>query len=157
MSFLGGLGSVFGALGSLLPGYMQGREAAITSNWNDLKNYGQVQHQQMQNAFDADVFDDRVSMAHDAAVNSNTIAQNNLLNFNRNAAWAPYELAKGEFYSRLAPQILPQQYGLSQAAASMALNGGALAANMFPQFNPGGFNPMQGGNMNIPSMNGGGY
>lgn len=156
MSFLGGLGSVFGALGSLLPGYVQGREAAIKSNWNDMQQYGQVQNQQMQNAFNADVYGDRVNMARDAARNSTIMVANNQLNYDRNMTWAPYEFAKGEFYSRMAPQIIPQLYGMSQAAAGMAAQGG-LAGAMFPQFNPGGFNPMQGGNMNIPSMNGGGY
>lgn len=157
MSFLGGLGSIFGALGAMLPGYMQGREAAIKSNWNDMQQYGQVQNQQMQNAFNADVYGDRVNMAHDAARNSSIMVNNNLLNFARNKVWAPYEIAKGEFYSRMAPQIIPQQFGLAQAAAQAAAQGGSLTGAMFPQFNPGGFNPMQGGNMNVPSMNGGGY
>lgn len=157
MSFLGGLGSVFGALGAMLPGYVQGREAAIKSNWNDMQQYGQAQHQQMQNAFDSDVYGDRVSMAHDAARNSTALVNNNWLNYLRNASWAPYEVAKGNFYSKMAPQIIPQTFGLSQAAAQAAAQGGSLTGAMFPQFNPGGFTPMPGGNMNIPSMNGGGY
>ena len=43
MAFLGSLGSVVGALGSLLPGYMQGERQAVQDNWADLNYYNKAQ------------------------------------------------------------------------------------------------------------------
>lgn len=45
------LGGIFGALGRMLPGYMQGERQAIADNWQDLQNYNTVQAGQIQNAF----------------------------------------------------------------------------------------------------------
>lgn len=59
---LGNLFSAFGALGRILPGYVQGERQAVEDNWNDLTNYNSVQAGQIQNAFDEQTFDDRVDM-----------------------------------------------------------------------------------------------
>lgn len=59
---LGNLFGAIGALGRLLPGYVQGERQAVQDNWQDLQNYNQVQAGQLQNAFDEQVFDDRVDM-----------------------------------------------------------------------------------------------
>lgn len=49
MNFFGALGQ----LGRILPGYVQGRESAINSNWQDLSNYNKIYHGQLANAYDA--------------------------------------------------------------------------------------------------------
>ena len=73
MSFLGALGAV----GRLLPGYMQGERQAIQDNWMDLNQYNKVQAGQLQNMFDENVMPDRMNMVKDAAM---------IQNFQRHAA-----------------------------------------------------------------------
>lgn len=48
MSFFG----VLGQLGRMLPGYVEGRRQAIQDNWQDMSNYNQMYHGQLQNAYD---------------------------------------------------------------------------------------------------------
>ena len=82
MSFLGALG----AIGRLLPGYMQGERQAIQDNWSDLENYNTTQAGQLANAFSESTFQPRVSQAYDEAemsrmgvMNSDMILQQNMV------------------------------------------------------------------------------
>lgn len=99
-----------GALANTLPGYQQGRQQAINNNWADLTKYNQVQAGQLQNAFDAVVFQPRVNMFGDSATQSrfNTLA--NAITLNENAAGSP---------GRIAKALVANQYAAANKAAEM--------------------------------------
>lgn len=59
-----------GAIGSMLPGYIEGRERAINANWNDLNQYSGVQAKQLENLFTEATFNPRVLMQREAAAQS---------------------------------------------------------------------------------------
>ena len=145
MSFLGALGAV----GRLLPGYMQGERQAIQDNWNDLNQYNKVQAGQLQNMFDENVMPDRMNMVKDNAM---------INNFQRHAAgldlgykymqwplaawqigqqtaWAPvmgdlrHQMAMQQAAMAMNPRVQAQaqagqQGGLLQQAALGGLGGG---------------------------------
>lgn len=68
-------GSLFSALARVLPGYVEGQRQAIQDNWQDLKNYNDVQAGQFTNAFSAATWDPRLANVwNQAKVNAlNTI------------------------------------------------------------------------------------
>lgn len=76
MNFLGALG----ALGRLLPGYVQGREAAIRGNWNDLNQFNQVQAGQLQNLFTEETYPLAYNRAVDDAALSRMMTQEHTMN-----------------------------------------------------------------------------
>ncbi len=59
---LGNIFGAIGALGRLLPGYVQGERQAVEDNWRDLNQYNQVQRGQIQNAFSEATFEPAVQM-----------------------------------------------------------------------------------------------
>lgn len=64
--------NIFGALGAvgrMLPGYVDGRERAIAANWNDLSQYNAAQRGQLDNSFLADTFTPRSQVVYDQARN----------------------------------------------------------------------------------------
>ncbi len=63
--------SFLGALGSMLPGYIKGRQQAISDNWNDLFSYNKAQAGQLQNMFDENAMQDRLQMMKDNAIINN--------------------------------------------------------------------------------------
>lgn len=134
MSFLGGLGSVFGALGSLLPGYVQGERQAVQDNWSDLNNYNKVQAGQAQNAFDFASFGHKLDMVKDAATLQSLNTSNAGITFQRNLAWAPYLVRQGDWFSRNAGWLIPRQTALSlPGAMGVFPNGGMQQPQTIPQ------------------------
>ena len=82
MSFLGALG----AIGRLLPGYVQGERQAVQDNWADLDNYNKTQAGQLANAYTEATFQPNVSQEYDEAelsrmgvMNSDMILQQNMV------------------------------------------------------------------------------
>lgn len=65
------------AIPDLFSGYINGREKAIASNWNDLNQYNTVLGGQMQNAYNMATFDPAVRQTWNSAQQSDyaTIAQ----------------------------------------------------------------------------------
>lgn len=64
-------GSLFSALARVLPGYVEGQRQAIQDNWQDLKNYNDIQAGQFNNAFAAATWDPRLANVwNQAAVNA---------------------------------------------------------------------------------------
>lgn len=57
---------IFGSIGRILPGYVEGQRNAITDNWKDLQNYNAVQQGQLANAFTEATFGNNVDMHYDA-------------------------------------------------------------------------------------------
>lgn len=62
--------NIFGAIGRMLPGYMEGERTAIKDNWNDLNQYSDVQAKQISNLFSEATFNPKVNMQYDAAAQS---------------------------------------------------------------------------------------
>lgn len=84
MNFFG----VLGQLGRLLPGYLEGERAAIKDNWQDLQNYNNVQHGQLQNAFDISTWNPQVTreyLSTGMLQNAAQLSSKNL--FDTLAAW----------------------------------------------------------------------
>ena len=94
-----------GAIGGMLPGYIEGREKAIQANWNDLNQYSGVQRQQLENLFTEATFNPRVNIQRDAAAQS-----------------------------RLATEQAGMQNELMQAGHPGALEAAAITGNMAPYF-----------------------
>lgn len=99
--FLGALG----ALGSLMPGYIQGREAAIKGNWQDAEKYNTVQRGQMENAFSALDFPLAYNRDVDAtnASRLNTLAQTQ--QFNEYMAGGPGRVAGARILNQFTPAL----------------------------------------------------
>lgn len=88
------LGGLFGAMGRMLPGYIQGREQAIQSNWNDLNQYNQAQAGQIRNAFGELTFPYAFNMFADRAAIQRASALNAAAN------WANRYLGMGDEFDR---------------------------------------------------------
>lgn len=98
-NFLGALGQI----GRYLPGYIDGRERAIQANWNDLNQFNQVQAGQMNNAFAADTFSDRVSGIQSQARNAWYNADNAMFNRDINARRMPYLMQAVDIQGPMIP------------------------------------------------------
>ena len=122
MAFLGNLGSVVGALGSLLPGYMQGERQAVQDNWADLNYYNKAQAGQLQNMYDERVMNDRINMAHDNALMQSNVRANSDLDLFNNYLYEPYTIRRAQWDTAYADQLNNARIGLTLAGADMALN-----------------------------------
>lgn len=143
MAFLGSLGSVVGALGSLLPGYMQGERQAVQDNWADLNYYNKAQAGQLQNMYDERVMNDRINMAHDNALMQSNVRANSDLNLFNNYLYEPYTIRRAQWDTAYADQLNNARIGLTLAGANMAMsNPMSLLASM-------GLGGMGGNNMPI--------
>lgn len=130
MSFLGALGAV----GKLLPGYMQGERQAIQDNWNDLNQYNKAQAGQLQNMFDENAMRDRLNMMHDAAIERGIQREAmgwdlwaKVLGVPRYAAQEGYALANFPMMQQMKQNMLMQQYGMAmqpRMAAQQQAKGG---------------------------------
>lgn len=117
--------NIFGALGAigrLLPGYVQGERQAVQDNWNDLNQYNTVQHNQMQNAFDEMLFNPRVSQGYDQAANSRMGVFQNGMNLNAARMAYPGAMLTAAIDSILRPQVQARLLtgSLGQANATAA-------------------------------------
>lgn len=122
MAFLGNLGSVVGALGSLLPGYMQGERQAVQDNWADLNYYNKAQAGQLQNMYDERVMNDRINMAHDNALMQSNVRANSDLNLFNNYLYEPYTIRRAQWDTAYADQLNNARIGLTLAGANMAMS-----------------------------------
>lgn len=118
MSFLGALGAV----GRLLPGYMQGERQAIQDNWNDLNQYNKAQAGQLQNMFDENAMRDRLQMMRDNAMINNY--QRWAAGFDLGVKAAQYPLMLGQLGMQAGHFFPTQQmkWNLLQQQAGMAMN-----------------------------------
>ena len=130
--------SFLGALGRLLPGYMQGERQAIQDNWNDLNQYNKVQAGQLQNMFDENVMQDRMNMVKDNAM---------INNFQRHAAgidlgykYAQMPLAYWQLgqQTAYAPLMSMMKYNMLGQLYGGAMGGGPLSGGLLQQAALGG-------------------
>lgn len=129
------LGGIFGSIGRMLPGYMQGERQAIADNWRDLQNYNAVQAGQIQNAFQELTFPLAYNMYGDRAALSRLQTLGGSMDLAGRLLGLP-----GEFQaSRIAGAYRPL---LTEAGAQKTLNApdySTLIANMLPGLFGGGF------------------
>lgn len=118
MSFLGALGAV----GRLLPGYMQGERQAIQDNWNDLNQYNKAQAGQLQNMFDENAMRDRLQILNDNAMTNNY--QRWAAGFDLGVKAAQYPLMLGQLGMQAGHFFPTQQmkWNMLQQQAAMAMN-----------------------------------
>lgn len=112
-----------GALGRLLPNYVEGQRAAIQDNWNDLNQYNQAQRGQLLNAFDESAFNPRLSMVYDAAGNSLMGVYNNAMQTNINREQYPSRMIDARIQSMFQPY-------LSTTTNQARINQANMLANM---------------------------
>lgn len=118
MSFLGALGAV----GRLLPGYMQGERQAIADNWNDLNQYNKVQAGQLQNMFDENAMRDRLQMMRDNAMINNYQRWAAGLDLGVKAAGTPLAYAQIGYQTANFPLLQQMKWNMLQQQAAMAMN-----------------------------------
>lgn len=138
-----------GALGRMLPGYMQGERMAVQDNWNDLNQYNKVQAGQIQNAFDEAAFNPRLSSLMNAAEQTDYQTDMARMTRDTSAAMFPGNVAYGWTWSQWAPEVAGQEMALRMQLMRQAATNpyGMLAgASMFPML---GWLPNTGG---LPSI-----
>lgn len=137
------IGSLLGAMASLLPNYIQGRQHAIRDNWQDLKNYNDVQAGQFANAFTEETWWPRVQMFYDQSARSGLGVLNDAMATGVRSAWFPTQVYQGAVSGMYAPYLAHQNY-MGQMIANdwLMRNWNNPAANQ-PQM-------MLGGGMNQP-------
>lgn len=133
------LGNIFGAIGALgriLPGYVQGERQAVQDNWQDLQNYNQVQQGQIQNAFSEATFEPAVQMyglsLQDALNKSELGSMQTALQRIAYDGMAQGTANASEFMPYLMPA---QQAGLLQQSLFLLSLYGNLGAAMAPGMN----------------------
>jgi hypothetical protein len=118
--------NIFGALGALgrvLPGYVQGERQAVEDNWRDLNEYNRVQAGQYENAFTGATFNPRLSMMTDAANNSRMQNYANMRNDMYSQYAFPMQLNDLILRSQFQPAITGMQnYALFNYWNNMARN-----------------------------------
>lgn len=136
-------GSLLGALSSVLPNYVQGQRMANQDNWNDLKNYNNVQAGQYANAFNAATWQPRLNMFHNQATNSMFNTWANMLNTAAHTAWFPYNVMQGQMFSANAWPLAQVQVGGIASAWNNPLFAQAMMGNRQQQnpFMMGGAQP----------------
>lgn len=97
--------NIFGAIGSMLPGYVEGQRNAIKDNWDDLQNYNTVQAGQIQNAFDEATFHPRIEMFRDQEVNSRLGRAMNEMTYARQEAMFPWLYQTGLLQAQMSPML----------------------------------------------------
>lgn len=110
--------SLFGAIGRLLPGYIQGERMAVQDNWNDLNQYNQVQQGQLANAFTEATFHPAVNIFNDRAMLSRLGALSAGMDYRRRAENYPMELQTAAAQAAWNP-YLANLYGAVQANNSL--------------------------------------
>lgn len=129
---LGDIFGAIGALGRLLPGYMQGERQAIQDNWQDLQNYNQAQQDQIQNAFSEATFEPAVQMyglsLQDAMNKSELGSMQTALQRFAFPGMAQGTINAGE----IMPYLMPAQYAGMFQQAMLPLMYGNLGAAMMP-------------------------
>ena len=157
MSFLGALGAV----GRLLPGYMQGERQAIQDNWNDLKNYNAAQAGQLQNMFDENAMKHRLNILQDRAIEEGYQREamgDDLMVKNWQLPLVYLQtgsqIANWPIYNQLRHQLTLQQAGMAMnpRLAQQQANGGQQG-NLLRQAALGGL----GGGLNWQYGLGGGF
>lgn len=94
-----------GAFGTVIPGYQQGQQQAVTDNWKDLANYNQVQSGQLQNIFDEQAMLPRVNIMRDQAALSRMGVYNTGMDAQIKLAAFPGQLEAAGIRGNFAPVI----------------------------------------------------
>ena len=109
MNFFG----VLGQLGRMLPGYVEGRRQAIQDNWQDMSNYNQIYHGQLQNAYDTATWEPQMEDRWRQSGMLDLAAKQALGNYNIWEQTLPEEIRNA------LPRYRMQQQQMSQIAQLM--------------------------------------
>lgn len=111
-----------GGLMSLMPGYLQGRQQAISDNWTDLEKFNQVQAGQIKNAVSEATAPDEIGKSHlgydDAYYN--TLA--NAMLAAQGMALHPGKMYQNTALSYMAPDMFMDQLARNRLTTSMAMD-----------------------------------
>lgn len=103
-------GSLFSAIGRLLPGFVEGERLAVKDNWDDLKNYNDVQAGQLDNAWTEATWNPRLANVWYNALN-NALAVNE--------SWRNDAVAWQEFPGLMDAAATRAKYGGDAQAAQL--------------------------------------
>ena len=107
----------FGAIGRMLPGYVQGERQAIADNWNDLEKYNKVQAGQLENAFTEDTYNPRFNIMLHNTARSQMGMEQDLMNLNLNYARYPGLMDVALVNSESAGPLAAQQAAMHMLIA----------------------------------------
>ena len=119
-----------GGLSSLLPGYVEGREKAIRSNFQDMKDYNQVQQGQVSNLYDIATFSNNVERDNIQTELANLTADRNFADMVLYWMGFPGQMAQQQAFSMSAPFLFPMMYGGQINQYRHLLQNPALGARM---------------------------
>lgn len=132
-------GSLFGAVGHALPGFIEGERAAVQDNWRDLNQYNQVQAGQLENAWTEATWDPRLFNTWANAASNDIVLQASGMELANRLAAQPGQQTRNWLFSDYADDFYPAYYnGLGTAVGRAAQMGMAL--------------PDPGANINTPSL-----
>ena len=142
----------FGAIGRMLPGYVQGERQAIADNWNDLEKYNKVQAGQLENAFTEDTYNPRFNIMLHNTARSQMGMEQDLMNLNLNYARYPGLMDVALVNSESAGPLAAQQAAMQMAQFAALQN--MYNSPLWQQATMGGtlFNPYTGAAMSQPSI-----
>lgn len=100
-----------GGLSSLLPGYVEGREKAIRSNFQDMNDYNQVQQGQVSNLYDIATFRNNVERDNIQTELADLSADRNFADMVLYWMGFPGQIAQQQSFSMAAPYLFPTMYG----------------------------------------------
>ena len=131
-------GSLFSAIGRLLPGFVEGERLAIRDNWNDLNQYNQVQQGQMDNAFQFATFEPRLNNVwYQSAVNELN-ARRHGMDYAEYAAGHQGRLDREATMGANLGPLTAQQIGALQAQLARMARGASGYGLALPGMNSGG-------------------
>lgn len=117
----------FSGLAALLPGYMEGYEKAVRSNYQDMKDYNQVDEGQKNNLYLAGTMRNRIANSnYQTAINQLT-AERAALDQGQYMASLPGMMAYRQAFSDFAPTLSEMQYLMQLRQANMLFQNPWLA------------------------------
>lgn len=133
--------AIVNGIGRALPNYTQGYRTAIQDNWNDLKNYNDIQQGQISNAFLEDTFPLAYNMYADRANNSRLGAMLNTANYLADVPTWNGRIQAGSILGANYPRLMEgaianmfNNWDTNNMMRSQIMNGGFTMPNVqYPQ------------------------
>lgn len=119
-------GSLFGAVGRALPGFVEGERQAVADNWRDLNQYNQVQAGQLENAWTEATWDPRYMNVWNQATNNDIMTQASAMELANRVAAQPGMQARAWRFSDYAPDFYDLYYPTSMQAMRRAAQMGMV-------------------------------
>lgn len=101
----------FSGLAALLPGYMEGYEKAVRSNYQDMKDYNQIDQGQVANLYDKATFSNQVEQNNIQTELADLAADRSFADMQLYWMGYPGQMAQQQAFSMAAPFMFPMMYG----------------------------------------------